>query len=156
MLFLIISCLALVPLATLYILLAVTCFLFSEMVVYEEGEHDFTFSSALAALRICTQATLYFSLSFPFMVALLSTFGCYHILEARRRVVYSTDTGSPSVDFSPIIWLYLQRYSMVSLCEHYWKISISTLMGFLTDSFAYFEIDLFMILYHVRLLLKKA
>lgn len=107
-LFLVIACLALVPLAMLHFMLAVTCFVVSEK-ASDEVQNGLTIAQALVALQICAQATLYFSLIFPFMVALLSTFGCYHTLEARERRRSRSSTNNHTT----VIWLYLRRYKMV-------------------------------------------
>jgi len=111
LLFLVISCLTLVPLATMYVVLAITCFFLNEVTLEEQPG---AIGSALSALRVCAQATLYFSVSFPFIMALLSTYMSYRMVEEHLDQLEGNDSNHSFGDVMPALKIYLERYTIVS------------------------------------------
>lgn len=111
LLFLVIASLTLAPLAAMYVIIAVTCFFLNEIPCCE-GQTEIA-AIVVGALRTCAQATLYFSVSFPFLMAFISTYISYQMVEQLSNSQESETTHSPA-DYMPAIWLFLEQYTIVS------------------------------------------
>lgn len=81
LLFLIIASLSLAPLASFYVFLAVTSNLMTGAA--SDGEKGESMAVALRAVQVCAEATLYYTLSFPFILGLLSTHMSYRMAQGR-------------------------------------------------------------------------
>ena len=108
-LFLVIASLALAPLASLYVLLAV-----AHTVIAQGcgGGSSEPMAGIVRALQVCSDATLYYSLFFPFLLGIFSTHMSYRMLLEGQLTSYS----SPSRPrFSAqVLQKHLHKNSMVS------------------------------------------
>ena len=112
LLFLVIACLTLVPLASMYVVLAVVCCFLNEFSY--DGQNEML-ASVLGGLRICAQATLYFSVSFPFIMAMISTYMSYRMMEGHLMGRHENETRQSSANVFPALLIYLNSYSIVRL-----------------------------------------
>lgn len=112
LLFLVIACLTLFPLALLYVMMATSSSLLVAFAGHSKSE---AMAAAVQVLQICGQATLYFSLYFPFVMGLLSTHMSYRMVQEQieRRGTTPTGTTSSSANYGALSQ-YLQQYTMVS------------------------------------------
>ncbi|CAB9499913.1 expressed unknown protein [Seminavis robusta] len=85
-LFVVIACLTLSPLAFLYVAIAVTCSVLNFLIAHASMQKSDVLTCVVEALHICGQATLYFSLYFPFVMGVLSTHVSYQTpVDQQRR-----------------------------------------------------------------------
>lgn len=95
LLFVVIASLALVPLASLYVILAVA---HSLILSKASCSYSDTVIVALKALQVCSEATLIYALFFPFVLGLFSTHMSYRMMEAATNTIQpsSSDTEEDS------------------------------------------------------------
>ena len=108
-LFLVVASLALAPLASLYVLLAVA------HTVMAQGCEGEVMTVIVKGLQVCSDATLYYSLFFPFLLGLFSTHMSYRMLEAH----YYNNYAPQSAISVEAIRSHLEKNSMVG-----WKIKV--------------------------------
>ena len=117
-LFLVIASLTLAPLAAMYVIMAATSVFLKEVSGWKGQMENSLEWNILEALRICAQATLYFSVFFPFLVAFISTSISYHMVERLTNInaihdniniEASEPSMSPAEEYWYSLWLYTER-----------------------------------------------